>query len=280
MLKKKSIKELDNRIGDVIHKFSIQNKLKLIGSNSFKGMLFGSDYDIDSKLTEPAEVLAEHFKKLFSKQVPFYLMDFKAGLYKGEKLRWNKEQLAKGINKGIKLSEAIKMDTIIKLDMIIPVGDTFAEASEIYETKYQTKKSREEIEKELETEVEIYIKEGNQMKALKRLFSLLSLDKGHTKVKKELINFFNSEIGMANKCANDLELLLLLCNKYDVPFDKIYNNVQMIKEQISKTFINPLELNKINKTNYKKTIDKEIKHIRSKIKPLCVALLSKYKNLI
>ena len=174
MLKKKSLDEIDNHIGDVIHHFSVQSKVKFLGSNSYKGLLYASDFDIVSKITEPAEALANHFKKLFAKPSHIYLMDFKCGLKDGEKLRWTKMQLAKGIN-GILLKDAIKMDTLIKLDFIVENGNSFVEISEIYDTKYQTKKTKKQIETELEEDIDKYVKENNSMKSLKRLYSLLKL---------------------------------------------------------------------------------------------------------
>lgn len=232
MLKKKSLNEIDNRISDVIHKFAVQSKVKFLGSNSFKGLLYASDFDIVSVITEPAEALAKHFQKLFSKPLEVYLMDFKAGIKNGEKLRWTKRQLAKGMNQGISLADAIKMDTLIKLDLIVPVGDSFAEVSEIYDTKYQTKKQKKQIENELEEDITMYAKD-NSMKALKRLYSLISLGKGKQKMKKKLVDFFNSDVGLVNKVANDLDLLEALTAKYTISKKKIDANKQMLKQKLS-----------------------------------------------
>jgi len=232
MLKKKSLDEINDRIADVIHKFAVQSKVKFLGSNSYKGLLYASDFDIVSVITEPAEALANHFKKLFSKPLGVYLMDFKAGLKDGEKLRWNKRQLAQGMNQGVSLADAIKMDTLVKLDLIVPVGDSFAEVSEIYETKYQTKKTKKQIEKELEEDITMYAKD-NSMKALKRMYSLISLETGRTKMKKKLIDFFNSDVGLVNKVANDLELLEALTNKYTIPKKKIEATKQMLKQRLA-----------------------------------------------
>lgn len=278
MLKKKSLDEIDNNISDVIHHFSVQSKVKFLGSNSYKGLLYGTDFDIVSKITEPAEALANHFKKLFAKPSHIYLMDFKAGLKDGEKLRWNKTQLAKGIN-GILLKDAIKMDTLIKLDFIVENGNSFVEISEIYDTKYQTKKSKKQIETELEEDVDKYVKENNSMKSLKRLYSLLTIQKGHEKMKDKLIKFFNSESGLINKVANDLDLLLLLTSKYTVPFKKIYNNIQMLKQNASVVpWINVYQFNEITAKNYKNKINEIVLYLRKKVNLLAKVLLHEFKQ--
>jgi len=278
MLKKKKLTEIDNRTADVIHKFAVSSTIKFLGSNSYKGLLYGSDFDIVSKITEPAEALSNHFKKLFAKPTHIYLMDFKCGLKDGEKLRWTKAQLAKGINQGILLKDAIKMDTLIKLDFIVENGNSFVEISEIYDTKYQTKKTKKQIETELEEDIDKYVKENNSMKSLKRLYALLKLQKGHEKMKDKLVKFFNSESGLITKVANDLDLLLLLTSKYTIPFKKIYNNTQMLKQNASVVpWINVSQFNEINAKNYKNKINEIVMYLRKKVNLLAKVLLHEYK---
>ena len=62
---KKKISYLNNEIGDIAHKFSIQHKLKLLGSNSYRGILYGSDYDFVSTITEPMKALSKHLQEFF-----------------------------------------------------------------------------------------------------------------------------------------------------------------------------------------------------------------------
>jgi hypothetical protein len=76
----KKLDMLNKPIEKAIHKFDIKSKAKLIGSNSFRGVLFGSDYDVESKLTGSPAVLASHFKKVVSNLDGVLFMDFKAGL--------------------------------------------------------------------------------------------------------------------------------------------------------------------------------------------------------
>jgi hypothetical protein len=279
-MKKKPIQLLNNQIGNIAHKFAIQNKLKLIGSNSYRGFLFPSDYDFSSKITEPIKALSQHIQELFSKPLPFIFLDFKSGTdptQEDGKLRWNPKDLENGYviihGKKKTLEEAMREDMLIKLDYAVKLGNSYFENSIIFNTKYQTQKTKKEIETDLENEIKEYSK-NNSMKALKRLYSLLKLQKKNKPLQQKLIDFFNSDVGLANKIANDLELFELIVESYDLPLQDIIDTTQMIKERLSTiSWINPKPLNTITKSNYKKVIKKEIEHIRSKINPLAKAVL-------
>ena len=219
MLKPKPISQLNNKIGNIAYHFAIQNKLKLLGSNSFKGLLHPSDYDFTSDITEPIKALAKHFQQLFSKPLPFIFLDFKAGLNNGEKIRWTPKDLANGFNKK-SLEYALKDNTLIKLDYAVKLGNSFFENSIIFYTKYQTESTKNEIENELEEEITEYSKD-NSMKSLKRLFSLLKLQNKNKPLQQKLITFFNSDVGLANKIKNDLEFLELIISKHKLPLEEI-----------------------------------------------------------
>jgi hypothetical protein len=279
-MKKKSITLLNNQIGNIAHKFAIQNKLKLMGSNSFRGFLFPSDYDFTSTITEPIKALSQHLQELFAKPLPFLFLDFKAGTderQEDKKLRWKPKDLANGYviihSKKKTLEEAMKENMLIKLDYAVKLGNSYFENSIIFNTKYQTQKTKNEIENDLEYEIKEYSKQ-NTMKSLKRLYSLLKLQKKNKPLQDKLVQFFNSDVGLANKIANDLELFELIVETYHLPLQDIIDTTQMIKERLSTiAWINPKPLNTITKSNYKKVIKKEIEHIRTKINPLAKAFL-------
>ena len=278
MLKDKSLKEINNNTADVIHRFALTSKVKFLGSNSKKGILYGSDFDLFSPIKEDASALAKHFQQIFSK--PFkYLLEFKCGKNKkGDKLVWSQKQIKKGVNKGIKLADAIKQDALIKTDIILESGNTFVEISIIYATKYQNQKTKEQIESEFEDEIKEYSLE-NSFKALKRLYSLLSLDDKNMKLKEKLIKFFNSDIGLVNKVANDLETLSLLINKYKIPYKKIYYNTQMLKERLSVIpWLSVKNFDEITKVNYKSKIKEIISYIRDKVNLPSKIFLNEFKN--
>ena len=261
MLKKKPWSEIDNRVAKIVHRFALSQKLKIMGSNSFKGLHFPSDLDLVSELNnDSAKVLANHFQKLFSAPLPFIFCDFKAGhgTSADGKLRWTPRQLKAGINNGVPLEDALKDDMPIKPDFVIEIDGQFVEVSEIYTTKYQTKKPLKQVEDELEADVAHYAKENNSMKALKRFFSLLMLHQGHDRVKKELVLFFNSEVGLANKICNDLELLHSI-KKHITP-EQYRNAVQSMKQRASVVVW-------INASKFDDSVPKVIRYLRRKISP-------------
>jgi hypothetical protein len=271
---KKSVDMFASPLPGIIHRFSVQQKIKLMGSNSFQGLHYPSDIDIVSEITEPAKALANHLQKLFSGKLPFYFFDFKCGhnpFVKDKKLRWKPKDLANGkilLKNGYKsLEDCIKEDYLIKLDFVVPVGNTFAEVSEIFDTQYQSQKKKEQIEEELEEDIVQYTKKENSMKALKRLYALLLLDK--KKPPKKLTTFFNSEYGLINKVANDLELMIELKKRYPV---NLFNAIQNSKQQLALAKVPADLILSLDRKNppLQKIVDK----IRAIINPNAKQLLS------
>jgi hypothetical protein len=105
------------------------------------------------------------------------------------------------------------------------------------------------------------------MKALKRLYALLLLDK--KKPPKKLTTFFNSEYGLLNKVANDLELMIELKKKYPV---NLFNAIQNSKQQLALAKV-PSDL--ILALNHKNPpLQKIVDKIRAIINPKAKELLS------
>ena len=96
------------------------------------------------------------------------------------------------------------------------------------------------------------IKEGNIMKALKRKYSLLNLDNKDKAVREKLIDYFNSPIGLLNRCKSDLETLLIVIESPKFDIDEIRNSLQLLKESISAFPVeNNLEMISMMKTKDK-----------------------------
>jgi hypothetical protein len=166
------------------------------------------------------------------------------------------------------LEQSLEDDTTIKLDIIIPVGSRFAEVSEMYIYK-QTIDDNSSIKQSLADDIEKF-RHMNSMKALKRLYSIISLEDKTDKRLPKLELFFNSQYGLINKVANDLDVLLLLTEKYpNIAFGKIIANMQMLKEQLALTSIvdkqKVLMLDRITLKNYKPIISKIILYLRKLI---------------
>jgi hypothetical protein len=162
------------------------------------------------------------------------------------KLRWDAAAMRRGsvnLIDGTKkyFKDAIMDMTPTKIDLIIKVGNQFAEVSENYyitcdgKKNWNTSPNQEEKEAEFEDEIRYYTK-VNKFKALKRLFSLLKYE-GEEKNKAKLdrlVEFFNSQVGYANKIKNELDVLESVLEQPRKPkWEDVAANIQFIKEQFS-----------------------------------------------
>ena len=162
------------------------------------------------------------------------------------KLRWDAPAMRRGWVKLIDgqkkyFKDAIMDLTPTKIDLIIKVGNQFAEVSENYyitcdgKKNWNTSPSQADKEEEFEEEIRHYTK-VNKFKALKRLFSLLRYE-GEAKNKAKLdrlIEFFNSQVGYANKIKNELDVLEAVLEQPRKPkWKDVEANLQFIKEQFS-----------------------------------------------
>jgi hypothetical protein len=96
------------------------------------------------------------------------------------------------------------------------------------------------------------IKEGNLMKALKRKYSLLNLDNKDKAVREKLIDYFNSPIGLLNRCKSDLKTMLIVIDSKKFDINEIRNSLQYLKEIISAFPVeNNLEMISMMKTKDK-----------------------------
>lgn len=162
------------------------------------------------------------------------------------KIRWDAPSMKRGwvrlVDGKTKMFKDAIMDlTPVKIDLIIKSGNQFAEVSENYyitcDGKKNWKATPDQADKEEEFEEEIrYYTKVNKFKALKRLFSLLRYegeDKNRTDLDR-LIEFFNSDVGYANKIKNELDILETLLQQPRKPkWKDISANLQFIKEQFS-----------------------------------------------
>ena len=78
--------------------------------------------------------------------------------------------------------------------------------------------------------------DGNIYKALKRLFSIYKFKKDLGKCK-ELIKFFNSNIGLLNKIKNDLEIYIIVLEKIPkIKISEIHFGLQNLKGQLANIY--------------------------------------------
>lgn len=104
MFKTRQPNQINNEIVDVINKFAIKGKWKMIGSNSLRSIQYGSDYDIESISSgEGAKGIARHFQKAYAsakKDKTIWIIDFKCGVdprlvYRGDYSKLSVEEYLK-----------------------------------------------------------------------------------------------------------------------------------------------------------------------------------------
>ena len=92
-----------------------------------------------------------------------------------------------------------------------------------------------------------------------------------------MLDFFNSDAGLVNKCANDLTLLLDIVLKHKISWDEIKANLQMIKERLAcvewvdkKKVIG---MNQYTSRNFKTKTNQLIDYLRSILNPRALKIL-------
>ena len=234
-------KEYNNNIKKIAKLMSLESKVNIVGSAKIKRSIFYSDYDSFSTVKGKNEnMIYNHFKSVFEiikNSENTIITDFKMGEFRGKPLRWDYEAIKRRENNGITFEQALKMKSIIKMDVITLMNGRFIEITEVYNIFIDGESNfdytKENVRKELTDDMLKQIQEGNFMKALKRRYSLLNLDNKNKAEREKLIDYFNSPIGLLNRCKSDLETMLTVIQSPKFDIDEIKNSIQMIKEQVS-----------------------------------------------
>jgi hypothetical protein len=234
-------KEYNNNITKIAKLMSLQSKINIVGSAKVKRNIFYSDYDSFSTVKGKNEnMIYNHFKSLFEiikSSENTIITDFKMGEFKDKALRWDYEAIKRRENNGITFDQALKQKSIIKMDVVTLLNGRFIEITEVYniyiDGSSNADYSKENVRHELMHDMQEQIKEGNYMKALKRRYSLLNLDNKNKVEREKLVDYFNSPIGLLNRCKSDLETMLTVIQSPKFDIDEIRNSLQTLKEQIS-----------------------------------------------
>jgi hypothetical protein len=254
------IEDYNNHLIETFNKLSIAKKYKIIGSSSLKPTLYFNDYDLNEYFKSDSKnilnKITSHFKTLFKETYnnpDAWIIDFKCGIdpnydkdelsmEDGYKLRWSRQDINKGykvLRDGTKkyFKDCILDKTIMKIDYILLLNGAFTEISENYELSIDGVTNiitNIDLKKELQKDIVKY-KNENKMKSLKREFSLLREEGKNPKKRKKLLEIFNSEYGYLNKIINNLSTILLMLEQSFRPvhLEDIYNNLQLIKQQLS-----------------------------------------------
>jgi len=246
MIKTKNKNDFNNNLTKVFNLMSLTGKYNMVGSASLKSIYYSSDIDLNElDNSDTSKSIYEKFKHIFEvckSDKKYFITDFKCGLDKhNESLRWSYDDIMRGSCQGILFNDAIKMNSTIKLDIVYLLNGIFTEITEVYFIKlgkhqnYDNKElNSKNIKNELQKEFHELVNENNYFKALKRLFSILQIEKKFSDVDK-FIHFFNSESGILYKANADLQILItVIDNKFRKPeISDIKNNLQIIKQNLS-----------------------------------------------
>ena len=245
-------------INDIAKLMSVESKVNMVGSASVKKAIYYGDYDLFEKVEghSKSSVYA-HFKSLFyhiNKLPKIVITDFKIG----EK-RWSYTDIMNKEKDGLDFDDALDIKGIIKLDIIALINDKFYEITEVYQMCFNGKCNieykKDEIIKDLVGEYRIKINEGNYMKALKKMYSIIKLQNMNDPQLTILLEYFNSSIGLLYRNKSELETLLIVLNNDKFTLEDVKNSLESIKEQVS-SFPVPNYLEEIVKKKTKKEMTK------------------------
>ena len=252
-------KEFHNKIIKINKLMSLESKVNVVGSSKIKRNLYYSDIDsFETVKGKNVNTIYNHFKSLFeiiNDSENTVISDFKLGMLKSEPLRWTYEHIKNRNNNGIRFDDALRQKGMIKLDIITLLNGRFIEISEVYniylDGSSNYNESKESIIESITTEMNDHFRDGNYMKVLKRFYSLKKLeDENKNKyMLNNLVEYFNSPIGLLYRCKSDLETMLIVIDSYKFDLEEIRNSLQYLKEIISAF---PVE-NNLNNISYLKT---------------------------
>ena len=158
--------------------------------------------------------------------------------------------------------DALNIKGIIKLDIIALINGRFYEITEVYQMCFNGKCNieykKDEIIKDLVDEYKLKTNEGNYMKALKKMYSIIKIKNPNDPKLDVLLDYFNSPIGLLYRNKSELETLSIVLDNDKFTLDDVRFSLESIKEQVS-AFPVPNYLEEIIKKKNKKEMTKLIK---------------------
>ena len=209
LLKQRIIKNLPTNLQHDIHKIAIGNKPYLIGSGSIVSLTYNSDFDVNEIVN--VKDLESHINQL-----------------KKENDIW-----ITSINKK---KDYVQINTICNINgVLLDVNDTIFNKSD-------SKIREKEKSKSLKKDIDDYIADGNYFKAVKRLYTLLSINpKKNIKLIRFITEFLNSNIGLLSGIINQLEIIKRFYCVSRNRMDLVYNNLELCKLNLNKIYCVKIE---------------------------------------
>ena len=216
-------RKLNDRIHDIVKKLKFKNsKINLTGSASLQSQRYFSDYDFNSvvKISYKPSTIYKEFKNILVNQ-ELYFVEFKIEYLDGTKQKiFDLSKLKKNMFKNI---------NFVKIDYVLWFDYHFKELSIVY-IFHGSKYGIDEVKKDYEE----LIQEGNNYKALKRLFGLYKITNNKKEAVK-LTKFFNSSFGKLYEVNSNLKTLLMMPNEdmrkeINLKFSKLSPDINLEKE--------------------------------------------------
>ena len=194
-------RKLNGTVYDVVKHLKFKNKkLNLAGSASLKSQRYFSDYDFNTNISRPYRTVTiyNEFMRILNHD-DMYFIEFKIEYNDGSKTK---------IHESSKLRKAMFKDVkYVKIDYVLWMDYHFKELSIMY--IFRTTEFTVDDIKEDYNEL---VKEGNNYKALKRLFSIHKRNKNRSEGVK-LTRFFNST--QLYNVNSNLKAIQLMKQTYD-----------------------------------------------------------------
>ena len=209
-------RKLNSYIYDIVKKLKYKNyKINLAGSAKLQSQRYFSDYDFNTIIKrkyKPTTIYNEFVRILANTDL--YFIEFKIEYLDGTKKKIHdisklKKNMLNNIN-------------YVKIDYVLWFDYHFKELSIIYVFN-QTKFNVDDIKQDYED----FVSDGNNYKALKRLFSIYKITKNKIEAVK-LTKFFNSKYGKLYELNSNLKTLLLIKDVKEFK-QKIKINLKFLK---------------------------------------------------
>jgi len=180
------------------------NNYHLIGSASINSITYSSDYDLNEKIIVTDKQLKDHIN-LIKKHKNIWLVDFH------------------------NTKEYIQINTIANINGVLTdINNT------IFHSKQPTKRQKEIL---LKKDIHELISNKNYFKAIKRMYSLISLNPRKNKIMiNYLIEFLNSNIGLLSSIINQLNIIKNFSKIANEP-RLIFDNLELCRLKLNKVYV-------------------------------------------
>jgi hypothetical protein len=205
----KKINNFPKEIRDFIDDIAIGKRPYLVGSGSITSLLYNNDIDVNEKLQNKHIDLSKHIQFL-KNQNDIWIVDIH------------------------QTKQYLQINTICNFNgMLLDINDTIF---------FSKEPSNREKSISLKKDIDNYIRDGNYIKAVKRLLSLLQLNQKknilHIKI---LIDFLNSNIGLLQDIINQLIIIITYSKLDNIDKSLINSNLSYCQYHLNNIYCVPIE---------------------------------------